>query len=140
MGPPVRAGDAPCASSGSTDRASALRGCLIWVVTTAPRSMAAMATLKNEAIVWVRVVIEVISLRGPSFQGSHRPSARPVDPCIPRGILPSRIWSADMQRPYREQRLGGPGESPPSSKRPVGAEAREYRSRQGVTRKPGEKL
>ena len=51
-------GLATAAVAGSGERAIAACG-FIWVVTTAPSSIAAMATEKNEAIVRVRVFIEL---------------------------------------------------------------------------------
>ncbi len=52
---PTGAGEA----AGSRLRASAAIGRWIWLVTTAPNSIAAMATEKNDAIVRLRVFIDL---------------------------------------------------------------------------------
>ncbi len=85
-----------------------------------------MATLKNEASVWVRVAIEVISLRGPSVWGPVYSSVRPADPCIPEGLPPSRIGQRYMQKLYRASRGAGLGDSRLLTVRLRPANAREY--------------
>ena len=69
-GPSGRAGIA-AAAAGSAERARAGWG-RIWVVTTAPRSMAAMATEKKEAIVRVRVFIEPAPSSVPARRSAPR--------------------------------------------------------------------
>ena len=48
------------ARTGSAARAKGEPGTGTWLPTTAPNNMAAIATVKNAAIVWLRVVIEAL--------------------------------------------------------------------------------
>src|SRR5262249_8855748 len=114
---PTGAGDA----AGSRFRAWAAAGRWIWFVTTAPNSMAAMATEKNDAIVRLRVFIDLEpprSPRGPLLtetlstvckdRTEARPPAVPAEPsrAAGKGIVHRELRGDHVKSCPRIQQFG----------------------------------
>src|SRR5687768_1148263 len=83
------------AAIGSAGRAMAVSG-RIWDVTTAPSSMAAMATVKNEAMVRVRMFISS-SLQGLAAESSYRVQG----PYRPRTPTLSHLYATSQSKVVR---------------------------------------